>query len=84
MVIFGDSDFINNFNLNVGSGTDFFLNSANYLLGDYSLVSIRPKVYAFREFNLDRNERRFVRWTSILLIPGFLGLMATFVWWARR
>ena len=84
MVIFGDSDFINNFNVNVGSGTDFFLNSANYLLGDYSLVSIRPKAYTFREFNLDRNERRFVRWTSILLIPAFLGLMATFVWWVRR
>jgi hypothetical protein len=84
MVIFGDSDFINNFNFSLGSGADFFLNSANYLLGDYSLVSIRPKAYTFREFNLDRNERRFVRWTSILLIPGFLGLMATFVWWVRR
>lgn len=84
MVIFGDSDFINNSNVIVGSGADFFLNSANYLLGDYSLVSIRPKAYAFREFNLDRNERRFVRWTSILLIPGFLGLTAAYVWWVRR
>ena len=84
MVVFGDSDFINNFNFSLGSGTDFFLNSANYLLGDYSLVSIRPKAFTFREFNLDRNERRFVRWTSILLIPGFLGLMAAFVWWVRR
>ena len=84
MVIFGDSDFINNFNVTVGSGADFFLNSANYLLGDYSLVSIRPKAYAFREFNLDRDERRFVQWTSILLIPGFLGLMAGYVWWVRR
>ena len=71
MVIFGDSDFINNFNFSLGNGTDFFLNSANYLMEDYSLVSIRPKAYTFREFNLDRNERRFVRWTSILLIPGF-------------
>ena len=84
MVVFGDSDFINNFNFNLGSGTDFFLNSANYLLEDYSLVSIRPKAYTFRELNLDRNERRFVRWTSILLIPGFLGIMAGFVWWVRR
>ena len=84
MVVFGDSDFINNTNVIVGSGADFFLNSANYLLGDYSLVSIRPKAYAFREFNLDRDERRFVRWTSILLIPGFLGLTAAYVWWVRR
>ncbi len=84
MVVFGDSDFISNVNYNVGSGPDFFLNSGNYLMGDYSLVSIRPKAFTFREFNLDRNERRFVRWTSILLIPGFLGLMAAFVWWVRR
>ncbi len=84
MVIFGDSDFVSNFHVGVGSGSDFFLNSANYLLGDYSLVSIRPKHYVFREFNLDRDERRFVRWSSILLIPGFLGLMAAYVWWVRR
>ena len=84
LVVFGDSDFINNVNYNVESGPDFFLNSANYLMGDYSLVSIRPKAFTFREFNLDRNERRFVRWTSILLIPGFLGMMAAFVWWVRR
>ncbi len=84
MVVFGDSDFIANFNFDLGSGSDFFLNSANYLMEDYSLVSIRPKAYTFREFNLDRNERRFVRWTSILLIPGFLGLAAAFTWWVRR
>ena len=84
LVVFGDSDFISNVNYNVESGPDFFLNSANYLMGDYSLVSIRPKAFTFREFNLDRNERRFVRWTSILLIPGFLGMMAAFVWWVRR
>ena len=84
LVVFGDSDFIKNINYNVESGPDFFINSANYLMGDYSLVSIRPKAFTFREFNLDRNERRFVRWTSILLIPGFLGMMAAFVWWVRR
>ena len=84
MVVFGDSDFITNANVNSGSGADFFLNSANYLLGDYSLVSIRPKALTFREFKLNRNEYNFVRFSSWLFIPGLLGLMAAFVWWVRR
>ena len=84
MVVFGDSDFVNNLNYNLGSGADLFLNSANYLLGDYSLVSIRPKAFTFREFNLNRNEYNFVRFSSWLFMPGLLGLMAAFVWWVRR
>ena len=84
MVVFGDSDFINNVNYQLGSGADFFLNSANYLLGDYSLVSIRPKAFTFREFNLNRNEYDFVRFSAWLFMPGILGLAAALVWWVRR
>ena len=84
LMVFGDSDFISNANVSRGSGADLFLNSVNYLLGDYSLVSIRPKAFPFREFNLDRNEHNFVRFSSWLFLPGLLGLMAAFVWWVRR
>jgi len=84
MVVFGDSDFIANENFGLGSGADLFLNSVNYLLGDYSLISIRPKTFAFREFYLDRNEHNFVRLSSWLFLPGVLGLMAALVWWVRR
>ena len=86
LIVFGDSDFIANSSLDTGrgSGADFFLNSANYLLGDFSLESIRPKAITFRELNLNRNEERFVRWTSWLFLPGLLGLMAALVWWMRR
>ncbi len=84
IVLFGDSDFITNAHVNVGSGADLFINSANYLLDDYSMVSIRPKAVAFRELKLDRNEYNFVRFSSWLFIPGLLGLMAAFVWWVRR
>ncbi|PKB79732.1 MAG: hypothetical protein BZY88_11785 [SAR202 cluster bacterium Io17-Chloro-G9] len=86
MIVFGDSDFITNGSLENprGSGVDFFLNSANYLLGDYSLVSIRPKALTFREFYLDRNQRKFVEWSSWFMLPGLLALMAGLVWWVRR
>ncbi|MCI0828697.1 MAG: ABC transporter, partial [Chloroflexi bacterium] len=84
IIVFGDSDFLSNSSYNQGGGSDLFLNSANFLVGDYSLVSIRPKVFAFREFNLDANEYDFVRFSSWLFLPGLMGLMATFVWWVRR
>ena len=84
LVVFGDSDFVSNSFFGRGGGADFFLNSANYLLGDFSLVSIRDKAFTFREFNLNRNEFNFVRWTSWLFLPGLMGLMAALVWWMRR
>jgi hypothetical protein len=85
LVVFGDADFIgNSFLTRPGGSPDLFLNSANFLLGDYSLVSIHPKAFAFREFNLDRNEYDFVRFSSWLFMPGLLALMAGVVWWVRR
>ena len=84
IIIFGDSDFLSNSSYNQGGGADLFLNSANFLVGDFSLVSIRPKIFAFREFNLDANEYDFVRFSSWLFLPGLMGLMAALVWWVRR
>ena len=74
IIVFGDSDFLSNNSYNQGGGSDLF----------FSLVSIRPKVFAFREFNLDANEYDFVRFSSWLFLPGIMGLMAAFVWWVRR
>ncbi|MBC8280880.1 MAG: GldG family protein [Chloroflexi bacterium] len=84
IVVFGDSDFLSNSSYNQGGGSDLFLNSANFLVGDFSLVSIRPKVNSFREFNLDKNELKFVNWASWLFLPGLMGMMAALVWWVRR
>ena len=84
LMAFGDADFLSNSNVGRGSGLDLFINSANYMLGDYSLVSIRPKAFAFREFNLDRNEYDFVRFSSWLFLPGLMALAAGLVWWLRR
>ena len=83
-VVFGDADFVSNSNIVRGSNLDMFVNSTNYLLGDYSLVSIRPKAFAFREFNLDQNEYDFVRFSSWLFLPGIMALAAGLVWWIRR
>jgi ABC-type uncharacterized transport system involved in gliding motility auxiliary subunit len=84
IVAFGDSDFISNSFVNRGSGAALFLNSANFLLGDFSLVSIRDRQQVFREFNLDQNALKFVRFSSWFFLPALMGLAAGFVWWVRR
>ncbi|MCY4366902.1 MAG: Gldg family protein [Chloroflexi bacterium] len=84
MVVIGDSDFVSNSFYDRGSGKDLFLNSVNYLVGDHTLVSLRPKALAIREFNVDRNQENFVKFSSWLLLPGLMGLMAGLVWWIRR
>ena len=84
LVVMGDSDFVSNSFYDRGSGKDLFLNSVNYLVGDHSLVSLRPKVITTREFNVDRNQENFVKFSSWLLLPGLMGLMAAMVWWVRR
>ncbi|MYC32250.1 MAG: hypothetical protein F4X64_03640 [Chloroflexi bacterium] len=84
MAVFGDSDFITNRNVQRGSSAALFLNSANYLMGDFSLVSIRDREFVYREWNLDANEFNFVRFSTWLLLPGLMGIMAVVVWWVRR
>ncbi len=84
MFVLGDSDFLANSFYERGGGADLFLNSVNYLVGDHALVSLRPKALTVREFNVDRNEENFVKFTSWLLLPGLMGLMAAMVWWVRR
>ena len=84
MAVFGDSDFVSNRNVQRGSSAALFLNSANYLMGDFSLVSIRDREFVYREWNLDANEFNFVRFSTWLLLPGLMGIMAVVVWWVRR
>ena len=84
MVVFGDSDFVSNRNVDRGSSAALFLNSANYLMGDFSLVSIRDREFVFREWNLDENEKKFVQFSTWLMLPGLMGIMAVMVWWVRR
>ena len=84
IIVFGDADFVSDSFFQLGSGAALFLNSANFLLGDFSLVSIRDRQFVFREWNLDRNELKFVRLSSWFFVPGLMGLMAALVWWVRR
>ena len=44
LVIIGDSDFASNEHFDSAGNGDLFLNSANFLVGDVSLINIRPRL----------------------------------------
>ncbi|MDP3063365.1 MAG: hypothetical protein Q8O40_09190, partial [Chloroflexota bacterium] len=84
LVVFADSDFATNKYFYAFSNGDFLLNAVNWLAGDISLVSIRPKPVAFRELVLTRTERDFIRYSTWLLLPLAMLSVAGLAWWRRR
>lgn len=84
IVVFGDSDFASNRHFSSFNNSDFFLNSVNWLTGDVSLISIRPKQFVFRELVLTRNAFDFIRYSSWFLLPSLMIIAGIFVWWRRR
>ena len=80
----GDSDFASNRFYSAYSNSDLFLNSVNWLAKDYSLISIRPKPYAFRELVVLPYEFDIIRYSSWFILPLVVALLGLLTWWRRR
>ena len=84
LIVVGDSDFATNEHFNTASNGDLFLNSANQLVGDVSLINIRPKLVPRRELLATPQEFDVIRYTSWFLLPALMGAVGVLVWWRRR
>lgn len=60
MVVFGDSDFVNNVYVDKYGNPDLFLNTVNYLLKREASITIRAKSSQIKGFQLTGSERRFL------------------------
>ena len=83
-IVVGDSDFATNEHFNSADNAGLFLNSANYLVGDVSLINIRPKLVPQRELIATPNEFNVIRYTSWFLLPILMAFGGILVWWVRR
>lgn len=83
MVVFGDSDFINNFYINHLGNKDLFLNTINWLSEEDYLISSRPKrpEYNYRFLKYQETKRLF--WLLVILQPA-LPLVIGLVIYIRR
>lgn len=84
LIVFTDSDFVRNGFFFSVDNADFFLNSVNWLADDTDLISIRPKLFPFRELVVNQRERDFIKWSSWFVPPLVMLILSTIVWWRRR
>ncbi len=84
IVVFGDSDFVNNQLLHVQGNADLFLNAVSWLLEEGQMISIRPKQRGFRPITLTQSEGQWIKWLSMVGVPGVPVVLGLLVWWRRR
>jgi ABC-type uncharacterized transport system involved in gliding motility auxiliary subunit len=84
IVLIGDTDFAANAHFRNGGNGDLFLNAVNWLAEEEHLISIRPKHYSFRRLLVGKDTERFIRYSSVGLLPALVLILGAVIWWRRR
>ena len=84
LVIFGDSDFVSNAQINNMGNSDLFLNAVNWLVKKEKLISIGPKRLDIRKVVLSEKKMKEIFWFTVAGLPGIVLLIGGLVWWRRR
>jgi ABC-type uncharacterized transport system involved in gliding motility auxiliary subunit len=69
LLVVGDSDFVNNTNITPAGNGDLFLNMANYLAEEETLITVEPRQSAGMPKVLTLNQQRAVFWTALGAVP---------------
>ena len=84
IVVLGATEVANNQYIEQFFNRDFLINSIDWLAGQASGITIRPKTLRASRFNLTIQEFDVVFVLSVLLLPELLLLIGLAVWWERR
>jgi len=84
VVAVGSAAFANNRYTNIFFNRDFFLNAANWLVGQEEMISIRPRSIRTSRFQLTEGEGAAIFYLSFLILPEILLIIGLAVWWRRR
>lgn len=84
IVVFGDSDFVTNVNVNVSGNRDLMLNTIAWLSGEHALVSIRDRKRPDTPLVLRAKDRQLLFWLPTIYIPA--GVLFAGIWlnWTRK
>lgn len=86
LLVFGDSDFSNNRSFEFAGNGNFFLNAVAWLVGDESLISIRPPKIAGASGKLIMTPRQVqvLFMLSVVVVPLVIVGAGIIVWLRRR
>lgn len=84
IIVFGDSDFARNENIQKVFNQDLFLNTFNYLAGQTASLTIRSKLWKSSTLEIQPEEKSFVYYASLCLVPQILLLLGFSIWTMRR
>ncbi len=84
LVVFGDSDFASNETLDALRNKDLFVNSVNWLAGDFSQITVRPNVSRASSFQMSQDEFRRIQYLSLFVLPETIAVFGVLTWWLRR
>ena len=76
MVVIGNSEFINNANVNLAGNRDLLLNAIGWLAREEGLIQIRGKDPLSQPVILSQDQKNLLGWGSILGWPIFVGSLA--------
>jgi ABC-type uncharacterized transport system involved in gliding motility auxiliary subunit len=84
LVVCGNSAFVDNANFGVSGNGDFFLNIANFLAEEESLITIERREKKGQPLVLTRGQERVVFWVSLVLVPCIILVVGAVVYRVRR
>lgn len=84
IAVFGNVNFVSNRFFNFSGNSDLFLNTLSWLIGDESLISIRPKVAKESNLVLTGKQMRIIFSVTVVIFPSVVLISGIAVWWRRR
>ncbi|MCB9008214.1 MAG: GldG family protein [Ardenticatenaceae bacterium] len=84
LVIFGDTDFLNNSFIQQGGNSFLFENAANWLVNDVVSIDLAPRASITREVTMTQSQLSLLQLVSVCFAPGLLALVGIGVWYSRR
>jgi ABC-type uncharacterized transport system involved in gliding motility auxiliary subunit len=84
LVVYGDTDIANNSYIGNFFNRDFVMNTVDWLAGETSSITIRPRSLRASRFSLTVAQFDVVFVLSVLLLPELLLIVGIAVWWERR
>jgi ABC-type uncharacterized transport system involved in gliding motility auxiliary subunit len=88
LVVFGDSDFVNNARLSLLGNKDLFLNTVQWLVGEEQLITQRPKdeetMPTLSTMTLTARESRRLFWLTAVIEPAIILVIGALVAVYRR